>query len=63
MSQTQPKKPKRTKSLAARLRDRGFDNSYYDRSAMTTRLGCSQCEALAINGVACHETGCPNQKR
>ena len=20
---------------------------------------CSQCEALTINGVYCHETGCP----
>ena len=25
------------------------------------RLYCDQCELLAINGVACHETGCPNQ--
>ena len=25
-----------------------------------TRLHCDQCEALAINGVATHETGCPN---
>lgn len=24
------------------------------------RVRCSQCEALAINGVPCHETGCPN---
>ena len=21
---------------------------------------CSQCEALTINGVYCHETGCPD---
>lgn len=21
---------------------------------------CSQCEALVINGIFCHETGCPN---
>ena len=21
---------------------------------------CDQCEALMINGVFCHETGCPN---
>lgn len=20
---------------------------------------CSQCEVLAINGIVCHETGCP----
>ena len=24
------------------------------------RRGCDQCEALTINGVYCHETGCPN---
>ena len=21
---------------------------------------CNQCQALVINGVYCHETGCPN---
>jgi hypothetical protein len=21
--------------------------------------GCDQCKVLSINGVACHETGCP----
>ncbi len=25
------------------------------------RVKCSQCEAVFINGVPCHETGCPNQ--
>jgi len=24
------------------------------------RTSCDQCEALMINGVFCHETGCPN---
>lgn len=24
------------------------------------RVRCSACEALVINDVACHETGCPN---
>jgi hypothetical protein len=23
-------------------------------------MKCDQCEALMINGVFCHETGCPN---
>jgi ATP-dependent protease ClpP protease subunit len=23
-------------------------------------MRCNQCEALMINGVFCHETGCPN---
>ena len=26
------------------------------------RVSCTQCEALVINGVPCHETGCPNMK-
>jgi len=24
------------------------------------RVHCDQCEMLSINGVACHEHGCPN---
>ncbi len=27
------------------------------------RIKCDQCEALMINGVFCHETGCPNSKK
>lgn len=54
-------KRKRKPSLASWLRKMGFDRSYYDRSTGLTRLGCSQCEALAINGVATHERGCSNQ--
>ena len=23
-------------------------------------MKCNQCEALMINGIFCHETGCPN---
>jgi hypothetical protein len=26
-------------------------------------FGCDQCQMLSINGVACHETGCPNGKK
>jgi hypothetical protein len=29
----------------------------------TMRISCDQCELLAINGHACHETGCPNSKK
>jgi rubrerythrin len=25
------------------------------------RWHCDQCEALSINGVPCHEHGCPNR--
>lgn len=26
-------------------------------------MRCDQCEMLSINGVACHETGCPNSRK
>jgi hypothetical protein len=26
-------------------------------------VNCNQCEALMINGVFCHETGCPNSRK
>ena len=26
-------------------------------------INCNQCEALMINGVFCHETGCPNSRK
>jgi|GEM_PF-3241506 len=26
-------------------------------------MNCDQCEALMINGVFCHETGCPNSHK
>ena len=27
------------------------------------RVRCDQCEMLSINGVGCHETGCPNSRK
>lgn len=55
--QTKPRKP-RNRTLQ-NLRRAGFDLSY--RSAGGGyRVRCSQCEALVINGVACHERGCCN---
>jgi hypothetical protein len=27
------------------------------------RIRCRQCQMLSINGVACHETGCPNSNK
>lgn len=27
------------------------------------RIHCNQCEAAMINGVFCHEIGCPNSKK
>lgn len=26
-------------------------------------MKCDQCQMLSINGVACHETGCPNSRK
>jgi hypothetical protein len=47
-------------SLGYKLRKAGFDETYYNRSTGYYKVKCSQCDALVINGVACHETGCPN---
>ena len=45
------------------LRARGFDESRLaskpgERGVY--RPKCSRCEVLVIQGLACHETGCPN---
>lgn len=50
-------------NLGKKLRSRGFDQTRYIRSTGYWRVGCSQCQALCINGVACHESGCPNEKK
>ena len=26
------------------------------------RIRCDSCEMVSINGIACHETGCPNAR-
>lgn len=45
------------------LKDEGFDRSSTDANGATIRVRCSQCEALVLNGVACHEIGCPNRHK
>lgn len=46
--------------LAQRLRERlGFDKSHVSDDG-GVHVGCSQCDALVINGMATHEHGCPN---
>jgi hypothetical protein len=42
------------------LRARGFDQSSHVPFTKQYRVRCSQCAALAINGIATHERGCPN---
>lgn len=41
----------------------GFDRSEHVPFTKQYRIQCSRCEALVINGVACHETGCPHAPR
>ena len=45
------------------LKRRGFDNSSKADESNAYRVGCTQCQALVINGVACHESGCPNGRK
>lgn len=49
------------KTLGMRLREQGFDKTQYDRTMGYYRVRCSQCSAMVINGIACHERGCPNE--
>lgn len=39
----------------------GFDRSYISSAEYIT-IRCSQCDALVIQGRACHEIGCPNRR-
>ncbi len=41
------------------LCDQGFDKSHCTEGE-EIRVRCSQCQALVVNGVPCHEAGCPN---
>jgi hypothetical protein len=46
----------------ATLHAQGFDRSShtFGRPNLIS-VACSQCQSAVINGVACHERGCPNQ--
>jgi len=44
------------------IRDQGFDKSVR-LGTKSLYVGCSQCEALVVNGIPTHERGCPNAKR
>jgi hypothetical protein len=59
MTATKKKKP----CLGTILRKQGFDRTEYDRSTRYYRVRCSCCQAMVINGTACHEQGCPNRGR
>lgn len=53
-------------TIAKYLRDsRGFDKAHVATTDLGTkyaRVGCSQCQAICVNGVALHEQGCPNER-
>ena len=52
--------------VAADLRRQGFDGAHVgtdDDGMKSVTIKCSQCQASVINGVACHEHGCPNTRR
>ena len=46
----------------ARLEERGFTVSIFPdaREGSDFRVWCDQCQAMRINGLHTHETGCPN---
>lgn len=51
--------------IASALVRRGFSQSTgikIDRG-WRVHVSCGSCEALVINGVACHEPGCRNRTR
>lgn len=62
-------KPQTVEQRLAALHADGFDQSFpvgrddSGRFSKAIRVKCSKCEALCINGVACHETGCTNSKQ
>jgi len=42
----------------SQLKSLGFDRSV--KTGRYLHVYCSQCQALVINGMPTHETGCPN---
>jgi hypothetical protein len=57
---TKVNRANRAKILTS-LQAKGFDKSYYTKHTTGVEVACSQCEALVICGVPCHERGCPNR--
>jgi hypothetical protein len=53
---------KKTGILASLVRG-GFDKSRIEVRERGVTVGCSQCDAVSICGIACHENGCPNRPR
>jgi hypothetical protein len=47
--------------INTQCRNLGFDRTTRSEDGVCPR--CSQCEVLVIQGVPCHETGCPNARK
>ena len=65
---TIPENWRSSHGLLASLLSNGFDRSYQTRDdsgryERACRVRCSQCDARCVNGVPCHERGCPNTPR
>jgi hypothetical protein len=50
---------RKSSEVLAELRSRGFNLSRRVGPGRW-RIDCGACSVVIINGVACHETGCPN---
>lgn len=48
-----------TKAEAKKIARRGFDKCLWNLKTGVLWVRCSQCQAFTINGIACHEHGCP----
>lgn len=45
------------------LKRLGFDRSFFEPVEKVLRVKCSRCSPVVIQGVPCHEKGCPNEKK
>lgn len=49
-----------TKEEAEEFLNEFYSEDEEDSEDDSPQMSCDQCQMLSINGVACHETGCPN---
>jgi hypothetical protein len=51
---------RKSRATASSARSSGFDKASEDGEYV--HIGCSQCDALVVNGTPVHELGCPNAR-
>lgn len=51
------------KEILADCESSGFDNCHIADDDRGVSVDCSQCDAVVVNGIPLHETGCPNIPR